>query len=113
MTIVQSPNGNVAVRASYTYNPVCDSSGWRTFQKSSQIRGRRTFIMDFIDVGMDDPLNCAHKRSKGWNMNFTDGSSSFSKPDAGIYAQIIAGNNMGSMYSLDTAYLPNLEQNTR
>jgi prepilin-type N-terminal cleavage/methylation domain-containing protein len=118
MTIVQSANGNVAVRASYTYNPVCDTSGWRTYQKSSQIKGRRTFLMDFLDVV--DPANggtvantYAHYRSKGWNVNFTDGSTGFSKPSPVIYADIIAGNNMASMSALNIAYLPNLEQNSR
>jgi len=118
MTIVQSANGNVAVRASYTYNPVCDSTGLRTYQKSSQIKGRRTFLMDFIDVidtsnGGTVANTYAHYRSKGWNINFTDGSTAFSKPDPTVYADIIAGNNMGSMYALDTAYLPNFEQNAK
>ena len=109
MTIVQSANGNVAVRASYTYNPVCDAAGWRSFQKSSKIVGRRVFNMDYLDAGMDDPANNAHLRSKGWNMNFTDGSTGFSKPDPTTYGLILSGANMASMQNINSTYLSILE----
>ncbi len=113
MTISQSANGNIAVRASFTYNPVCDASGNRLFNKTSQVKGRRAFLMDYLDAGMNDPLNCAHLKSKGWNINFTDGSTAFSKPDPTTYALILSGANMDSMPHINTAYLPILENNAK
>ena len=116
MTIVQSPNGNVAVRGSYTYNPVCDSTGLRQFQKANQIKGRRTFILDYLDtVAAGDSVanTFAHYRSKGWNINFTDGSTSFSKPDATTYGQMASGVNMTTMQDINTYYLTPLENNAK
>ena len=113
MTIVQSPNGNVAVRGSYTYNPVCETSGvnsgLRVYQKSSKLAGHRVFMMDYLDAGMNDPLNAAHLKSKGWNMNFTDGSTGFSKPDPATYANILAMPASITMQTINTSFLPILE----
>ncbi len=113
MTISQSANGNIAVRASFTYNPVCDDKGNRIFNKTSQVKGRRAFLMDYLDAGMNDPLNCAHLKSKGWNMNFTDGSTAFSKPDPATYSKILSGVNMDTMQNINTAYLPTLENSAK
>jgi len=116
MTIAKSPNGNIAVRASYTYNPVCDTSGKRTFQKATQIRGRDIFIMDYLDVvpaGDKVADTFAHFRSKGWNINFTDGSVSFSKPPPATFAQIIAGQNMASVTAMNTAYFQTFIDNSK
>ena len=94
MTISAPVSGNSAVRGSYTYNPVIKDTNnvglntLRKFQKTSHINGRRAFIMDYLDAGMSDPKLCAHIRSKGWNMNFTDGSVAFSHPDPATYGTI-------------------------
>ncbi len=109
MTIVQSPNGNVAVRGSYTYNPVCDAAGLRSFQKASSVKGRRAFIMDYLDAGMNDPVNCAHLKSKGWNINFTDGSVGFSKPDPTTYNNIVNMSASINMPTINTSFLQILE----
>jgi len=114
MTIAQSANGNVAVRSSYTYNPVIKSTNnpvdtLRKFQKTAQVNARRAFIMDYLDEGMSDPLNCAHLKSKGWNINFTDGSTSFSKPPPALYAGILAMPAGVHMDVINTQFLPGLE----
>ena len=113
MTIVQSPNGNVAVRGSYTYNPVCDANGLRLFQKASQVAGRHAFIMDYLDAGMSDPLNCAHLKAKGWNINFTDGSTAFSKPDPTTYNNILNMSASVSMPTINTSFLTILENDAK
>jgi prepilin-type N-terminal cleavage/methylation domain-containing protein len=118
MTIVQTPNGNLGIRSSYTYNPVVNSTGpnpnnIRQFQKASQIRGRRTFLMDYLDVQMNDPLNCAHIRSKGWNIGFTDGSVSFSKPPPATYTAILNMSANIDMLQINNSFLPVLEQSTK
>ena len=116
MTIVQSANGNVAVRASYTYNPVCDANGIREFQKSSKIKGRRAFNMDYLDsIPAGDTIDTtfAHFRSKGWNMNFTDGSVAFSKPDPATYNAITANTSMSMYADINVKYLPVFENNAK
>ena len=114
MTIAQSPNGNIAVRSSYTYNPVIKSTNnpadtLRKYQKTSHVDGRRAFIMDYLDVGMNDPLSCAHLKSKGWNMNFTDGSTAFSKPPTALYNSILTMPASDQMKEINSKYLPGLE----
>ena len=112
MTIVQSANGNVAVRGSYTYNPVCDANGLRVYQKSSKVDGRHIFNMDYLDTvaAGDTPANTfAHFSSKGWNVNFTDGSVDFHKPAPAVYTQILAGANMSTMQLINTNYFPVFE----
>jgi hypothetical protein len=94
-------------------NPV---NNVRLFQKSGQVKGRRVFIMDYLDTIAtgDTPANTfAHYRSKGWNISFTDGSVGFSKPDPATYANIVAGNNMASMSGININYLPILEDNAK
>jgi prepilin-type N-terminal cleavage/methylation domain-containing protein len=118
MTIAQSANGNVAVRSSYTYNPVVKSAvatvdTVRKFQKSSQVNERRAFIMDYLDTGMSDPLNCAHLKSKGWNINFTDGSSAFSKPDPTTYNGILNMSSSIHMDAINLQFLTILENNAK
>jgi prepilin-type N-terminal cleavage/methylation domain-containing protein len=107
-------NGNPAVRSSYTYNPVIKSTNapadtLRKFQKASQINARNAFIMDYLDAGMNDPQNCAHLRSKGWNINFTDGSTAFSKPPPALYQGIINMPNGVHQDVICSQYLPGLE----
>jgi prepilin-type N-terminal cleavage/methylation domain-containing protein len=111
-------NGSTGIRCSYTYNPVVDTNntaaglptdGLRLFQKSAQINGRRTFIMDYIDSQMNTPGYFAHQKSKGWNIAFTDGSTSFSKPDATTYNKIAAGGFPADIMTLNTQVLPVLE----
>jgi prepilin-type N-terminal cleavage/methylation domain-containing protein len=88
-------NGSTGIRCSYTYNPVVDrgsgATGPRVYQKSSNIRQRDVFIMDYIDSQMTNPSYFAHYKSRGWNMAFTDASVSFSKPDPATFALIFAG----------------------
>lgn len=107
-------NGNAAIRTSYTYNPVIKSDTGtidtvRKFQKSSQINARRAFIMDYLDTGMTDPNNCAHLRSKGWNIVFTDGSAAFSKPPPALYNGILALPSGVHQDVITSQYLPGLE----
>lgn len=113
MTIATANGG---VRGSYTYNPVITDTTIpntiRKFQKSSQINGRRTFMMDYLDGGMSDPKLCAHIRSKGWNMTFTDGSVAFSHPDPTTYGQIISQTIMTTV-QINTTYLPPLEASAK
>jgi prepilin-type N-terminal cleavage/methylation domain-containing protein len=119
MTIVQTPNGNLGIRDSYTFNMVVDTNAGsatlnqRLFDKSSKVQGRRAFIMDYLDVGMTDPLLCAHVRSKGWNMSFTDGSVSFSKPDPTTYNNILNMSSSIQMNQINTSFLGPLENGAR
>ena len=93
------------VRGSYIYNPwvktptVGTSSGnnVRLFQKTSDLRSRKLFGMDYIDgsswtatgdVNVNG-MDFAHSRSKGWNVLFSDNSVEFRKVTAavkGVYA---------------------------
>ena len=117
--IVQSANGNVGVRSSYTYNPVVHTTTLtgtinnRKFFKSSNISSRSVFIMDYLDVGMNDPLNAAHIRSKGWNISFTDGSVAFSKPPPATYNAILNMASSVTMADINQNFFPALEQSAR
>ncbi len=107
-------NGSTGLRCSYTYNPVVPpgttgTTGVRVYQKAGQLKGRSTFIMDYIYSQMNTPGYFAHQRSKGWNMAFTDGSTMFSKPDPTTYAKIAAGGFPASIGDLTDKILPVLE----
>ena len=106
-------NGSGGVRCSYTYNPVADGSNLRLFQKASQIKGRRVFIMDYIDNQMTNPSYFAHYKSKGWEMSFTDGSVSFAKPDIATSQLIASGTRPTDLQDLNKVFLPLLEQAAR
>ncbi len=115
--MVQSPNGNIGVRSSYTFNPVIQNTGTtptvRLFQKTSQIIGRRSLLLDYLDAGMDDPLNAAHIRSKGWTIGFTDASVAFSKPPPATYNAILTMSPNVQMTEINNTYLPVLERSAR
>ena len=115
--MVQSDNGNVGVRSSYTFNPVIQNTGTtptvRMFQKASQIIGRRSLMLDYLDAGMDDPLSSAHIRSKGWTLGFTDASVAFSKPPPATYNAILNMPANVQMPEINTTYLPVLERSAR
>jgi len=118
--IVQSANGNVGVRSSYTFNPTVYTSATpggtvnrRIFEKASVSTLRRAFIIDHLDVGMDDPLNCAHIRSKGWTIGFTDASVAFSKPPPATYTAILNMPANVQMSDINLNYLPVLERSAR
>jgi prepilin-type N-terminal cleavage/methylation domain-containing protein len=104
-------NGSGGIRCSYTYNPVVDANGLRLFQKASQIKSRRVFIMDYIDSQMTNPSYFAHYRSKGWEMAMTDGSVGFSKVDIATYNLIGAGGRPSDIQDLNKNFLPALETN--
>jgi prepilin-type N-terminal cleavage/methylation domain-containing protein len=110
-------NGSTGIRCSYTYNPVVapgsGATGLRLFQKAGQVKGRRTFILDYLDSQMNTPGYFAHLRSKGWNMAFTDGSVAFSKPDPTTYSLIAAGGYPATIGVLNDKILPILEANAR
>ena len=108
-----SVNGSGGVRTSYTYNPVVDANNLRLFQKSSDVKGQRTFIMDYIDSQMINPSYFAHFRSKGWNVAITDGSVSFCKVDAVTFGKIATGGYPADLQQLNTAVLPILEANAK
>jgi prepilin-type N-terminal cleavage/methylation domain-containing protein len=103
-------NGTGSVRCSYTYNPVVDANGLRLFQKASQIKGRRVFIMDYIDSQMTNPSYFAHWKAKGWEMAMTDGSVGFAKVNINMLQQIMTG-HPSDIQELNKVYLPVLEQN--
>ena len=105
-------NGSGGVRCSYQYNPIVDGNGDRVYQKAGQLKGRRTFIMDYIDNTMTSPTLFAHWKSKGWNMAFTDGSTLFSKPDPATFA-LIYGGRPSNIQDLNTVFLPILEQDAK
>ena len=85
-----------------------DANGLRVFQKANQVKGRRTFIMDYIDSQMTNPGYFAHYKSKGWEMAFTDGSVAFSRPDGATYA-LISGGRPTDIQDLNNYFLPILE----
>jgi prepilin-type N-terminal cleavage/methylation domain-containing protein len=105
-------NNSDGVRCSYTFNPVVDATGLRVFQKTGQVKGRRTFIMDYIDSQMTNPSYFAHYKSKGWEIAFTDGSVAFSVPDAATYA-LIEGGRPTDIQDLNNYFLPILEQDAK
>jgi prepilin-type N-terminal cleavage/methylation domain-containing protein len=102
-------NGTGAIRSSYTYNPVVDSTGLRLFQKAGQIKGRRVFIMDHIDSQMNNPSYFAHYKAKGWEMAMTDGSVGFAKVDNATIQLILSGGHPSDIQDLNKNYLPILE----
>jgi prepilin-type N-terminal cleavage/methylation domain-containing protein len=110
-------NNSGGIRCSYIYNPVVPpgsgATALRVYQKSSQITGRHTFIMDYIDSQMNNPGYFAHQKSKGWNMVFTDGSTMFSKPDPVTYQKIAAGGYPATIGELTDKILPVLELTAR
>ena len=112
-----SVNFTGSVRSSYTYNPVVPqgsgASGLRVFQKSGQVIGRRTFIMDYIDTQMNTPGYFAHSTFKGWSMCFTDGSVLFSKPPPVTLAVIVAGGRPSNIGDLNDNFLPILERSAK
>jgi prepilin-type N-terminal cleavage/methylation domain-containing protein len=108
-------NNSTGVRYSYQYNPIVTpgsgATGLRVYQKVNQIRGRHVFILDYIDSQMNQPGYFAHLKSKGWNIAFTDGSVSFSKPDPATYQKIAAGGYPANIGDLSDKIIPILEAN--
>jgi prepilin-type N-terminal cleavage/methylation domain-containing protein len=105
-TAANDGNNPGSVRTSYIYNPwVVNPDGssqadlTRLFQKTSHIKGRKLFGMDFIDSeawlpGGDVNINgmdFAHSRNKGWNVLFTDNSIEFKKVNARTKAAYALG----------------------
>ena len=101
-------NGSAGIRCSYTFNPIVDATGLRLFQKSGNVKGRRTFIMDYIDSQMTNPSYFAHYKAKGWEMAFTDGSVAFSKPDVATFALVLGGRPT-DIQDFNNNFLPILE----
>jgi prepilin-type N-terminal cleavage/methylation domain-containing protein len=95
------PDGNGNVRCSYVCNPRTNpaTTNLRLYDKTSKLRGRVLFGMDFIDYTQFDSAgdvltagtDFAHSRSKGWNVLFSDGSVSFGKNLAAAKAAYLAG----------------------
>ncbi|MFM2295627.1 MAG: hypothetical protein RLZZ350_2040 [Verrucomicrobiota bacterium] len=113
-------NGQASVRCSYTYNPVVDTNGaagtttgTRLYQKTADVKGRRAFILDYIDSQMNNAGYFAHQKTKGWQMAMTDGSVVLAKPDPTTYATIAAGGQPSDIQVFNTKYLPILEASTR
>jgi prepilin-type N-terminal cleavage/methylation domain-containing protein len=108
-----SINGTGSVRMGYTYNPKVTpgsgATGLRIYQKANLIRGRGAFILCYIDSQMNTAGYFAHQKSKGWNMAFTDGSVSFSKPDPTTYGLIAQGGYPSNIGDLSDKVLPVLE----
>jgi prepilin-type N-terminal cleavage/methylation domain-containing protein len=103
-------NGSGGVRCSYTYNFIVDTNrtasasdtGYRLFNKSSDPKQRSGFIMDYFDSQMTDPSYFAHYKSKGWEINMTDGSVVFGKPTPAVFAQVIAAANASPTIDINT-----------
>lgn len=115
-TTANDKNNPGSVRGSYIYNPwVRDPDGTdpsvkdedkhrRLFQKSSDIKSRRMFGMDFIDSKAWLPggevnvngIDFAHSKSKGWNVLFTDNSVEFKKVNAQTKAAYALGGFAGN-----------------
>jgi len=114
-------NGSGGVRCSYTYNFVVDTNrstgstttGYRLFNKASDVKMRTGFIMDYFDTQMTDPSYFAHYRSKGWEVNMTDGSVIFGRPQPDVFAQVLRGSSASpaiDITSLTKYYLPAIVQ---
>jgi prepilin-type N-terminal cleavage/methylation domain-containing protein len=109
-------NGSSGVRGSYTYNFIVDinkPTGTRLFNKSSNVKQRNGFIMDYFDNQMTSPTYFAHFRSKGWEVCMTDGSVVFGKPAPGVFSEIQKGGAATptiDITSLTTYYLPAILQ---
>jgi len=114
-------NGSGGVRCSYTYNFIVDTNrttsasdtGYRLFNKSSDAKQRSGFIMDYFDSQMTDPTFFAHYKSKGWEVNMTDGSVVFGKPSPAVFAQILLGSGANPAVNINTLtsyYLPAILQ---
>ena len=106
-------NSSSSIRSSYTYNPVVDANGLRVFQKASQIKSRRVFIMDYIDSQMSNPSYFAHYKAKGWQMAMTDGSVGFARPDVATFQLIASGSRPTDIQDLNKNFLPVLENAER
>ena len=102
-------NGNSGVRVSYTYNPMVNTGDLRIYQKTADIIGRHTFIMDYIDNQQNNPQYFAHQRQKGWNVAFTDGSVKFCHLDPAAFTLVVAGGRPNSEQDLTTVFIPRLE----
>jgi hypothetical protein len=89
------------------------AAGTRLFFKSGDIRQRNGFIMDYFSDQMTDPSYFAHYKSKGWEVNMTDGSVVFGKPTPAVFSQIqmgTAANPTIDINSLTTYYFPTIIQ---
>jgi prepilin-type N-terminal cleavage/methylation domain len=80
------------VRSGYMFNPWMrnpNSDNTRLMQKSTDIKQRKIFVMDYIGSNMkQDEL--AHWRDKGWQLAFNDGSAGFAKsPESMAKAQTL------------------------
>ncbi|HHY87243.1 MAG TPA: type II secretion system protein [Verrucomicrobia bacterium] len=110
-------NNNVGVRSSYTYNPIvrltAPSPTLRALQKTSDVKRDRLFIMDYIDSQMGNPDYFAHRRFKGWQVAFTDGSVRFSKPPVDVFNRIAQGGYPADISQFNSEVLPVLEQYAR
>jgi prepilin-type N-terminal cleavage/methylation domain-containing protein len=111
-------NGSTGIRCSYTYNPIVPAGSGagpavRVFQKTSQVKGRRAFILDYIDSQMNTAGYFAHQKAQGWNMAFTDGSTQFSHPDAATFNKIAAGGYPANIGDLNDNVLPVLEADAK
>jgi prepilin-type N-terminal cleavage/methylation domain-containing protein len=78
-----SSDASGEVRSGYMFNPwmrnpVGDADNKRLMQKTSDIKARKTLVMDFLGSDMT-PDELAHWRAGGWNLGFNDGSVSFAK----------------------------------
>jgi len=80
-----SSDGGGRVRSGYLFNPwvknaVSDQT--RMMQKASEVKPRRTLILDYLGSNMA-VNDLAHGAAGGWNLAFADGSVAFSKsPEA-------------------------------
>ena len=93
-TAANDVNNPGSLRTSFIYNPWVENQNGssnaeltRKYTKTTLLRGRKLFGMDFIDSNAWLPggevningTDFAHSRSKGWNVMFTDASVEFKK----------------------------------
>jgi prepilin-type N-terminal cleavage/methylation domain-containing protein len=99
-------------RSSYMFNPWVNPvsqpyGNLRLILKGAHMSQRRIFIMDYVSGdNRGDPKLFAHSRSKGWNLNFADGSSAFSRSrqayDLVLSGQPVADANMVQLTNILT-----------
>jgi len=83
------PNNAGSVRGAYTYNPWVDANNNRLYVKTSDIKARKVFGMDYMAPDIwnsngsvnTEAIDFAHSQARGWNILFSDNSVDFKRVD--------------------------------
>jgi prepilin-type N-terminal cleavage/methylation domain-containing protein len=110
-TAINAGSAPGQIRASYIYNPwvrdATNGNNMRLMAKTSDVKARKLFAMDFMNYESFTPTgevdfgskNFAHARDRGWNVLFTDGSVNFNKYDQNL-AKILKAGGFPSEYDI-------------